>query len=368
MTNLLDYLVWRGDLSFVQDPFNEVDNLILAELCYFDFGEVIEKGEVISLETAVRRYLKLYPRGTHKLGLLMSPAFDDFLLLAAQSARFAEIKLSFPASIIKKQPAMQFAAITYDLPTGELYIAFRGTDDHIVAWKESLSLAVKDEIPAHKAAAAYLKAVLQKRKEKLYVGGHSKGGNLAMYAALKTEVSYRDRIIKIYNNDGPGFRQDQSENEAFLAMKEKLWWITPYLSLVGAMLEHGESAEVIESAGKGLLLQHDAFTWRVRGNSFVRLPTRSDESRKLENAVKSWTEKLGAKEQKHFIDTLYHLLTSSGAETLSEIGEDKIRAAYKATATLFTLKKETRELVAHALLLFFRERRNAIRNEKAKKD
>ncbi|MBQ4121100.1 MAG: DUF2974 domain-containing protein [Clostridia bacterium] len=368
MTTLLDYLVWRGDLSFSQDPFNEVDNLILAELCYFDFGDVIAKGETVTLENAARRYLKLYPRGTHKLGLMMTPAFDDFLILTAQTKRFSEIKLSFPVNIIKKRPAMQFAAITYELPTKDLYVAFRGTDDHIVAWKESLSLAVKDEIPAHKAAVAYLNAVLQKRSENMYVGGHSKGGNLAMYAALKIDPSDRCRILKIYNNDGPGFRRDQSENEAFLAMKDKLHWTTPYLSVVGAMLEHGENAEVIESSGKGLLLQHDAFTWRVRGNAFVRLPARSEESRKLENAVKAWTEKLGEKEQKHFIDTLYHLLTSSGAETLSEIGEEKIKSAYKATATLFTLKKETRDLVAHALLLFFRERRNAIRAEKAKKD
>ncbi len=367
MTTVLDYLVWRGDLSFSQDAFNEVDNLILAELCYFDFGDVIEKGETITLEVAARRYLKLYPRGTRKLGLMMTPAFDDFLLLTAKTARFSGIKLSFPVNIVKKRPAMQFAAITYELPTGDLYVAFRGTDDHIVAWKESLSLAVKDEIPAHKAALAYLKAVLQKRSENLYVGGHSKGGNLAMYASLKIDPADKSRIIKIYNNDGPGFRRDQSENEAFLAIKDRIHWTTPYLSVVGAMLEHGENAEVIESAGKGLL-QHDAFTWRVRGNAFVRLPARSDESRKLETAVKTWTEKLGEKEQTHFIDTLYHLLTSSGAETLSEISEDKIRAAYKATATLFTLKKETRDLVAHALLLFFRERRSAIRAEKAKKD
>ena len=367
MTTVLDYLVWRGDLSFSQDPFNEVDNLILSELCYFDFGDVIEKGETVTLETAARRYLKLYPRGTRKLGLMMTPAFDDFLLLTAQTARFSGIRLSFPVNIIQKRPAMQFAAITYELPTGDLYVAFRGTDDHIVAWKESLSLAVKDEIPAHKAALAYLKAVLQKRNERLYIGGHSKGGNLAMYAALKIDPADQNRIITIYNNDGPGFRRDQSENEAFWAIKDRIHWTTPYLSVVGAMLEHGENAEVIESAGKGLL-QHDAFTWRVRGNAFVRLPARSDESRKLETAVKTWTEKLGEKEQKHFIDTLYHLLTSSGAETLSEISEDKIRAAYKATATLFTLKKETRDLVAHALLLFFRERRSAIRAEKAKKD
>lgn len=368
MTNVFDYLVWRGDLSFAQDPFNEIDNLILAELCYFDFCDVIEKGETVTLETAARRYLKLYPRGTHKLGLLMSPMFEDFLLIAAQSARFSSVKLSFPVNIIKKRPAMQFAAVTYELPTHELYVAFRGTDDHIVAWKESLSLAVKDEIPAHKAAVAYLKAILQKRSENVYVGGHSKGGNLAMYAATKLDPAEQNRILQIYNNDGPGFRRDQSENPAFLAIREKLCWTTPYLSLVGAMLEHGENTEVIESSGKGLLLQHDAFTWRVRNKAFVRLPARSEESKKMESAVKTWTEKLSEKEQKHFINTLYHLLTSSGAETLSEIGEDKIRAAYKATATLFTLKKETRDLVAHALLLFFRERRNALRAEKKPKD
>ena len=366
MTNIFDYLVWRGDLLFSQDSFNEVDNLILAELCYFDFGIVMEKGETVTLETATRRYFRHFPRGTHKLGLLMSPAFDDFLLLAAQSARFSKIKLSFPVSIIKKRPAMQFAAITYELPTGELYIAFRGTDDHIVAWKESLSLAVKDEIPSHKAAAAYVKAILERKSGKVYIGGHSKGGNLAMYAALKIEPSDRDRVLGIYNNDGPGFRQDQSKNEAFLAMQAKLHWTTPYLSVVGAMLEHGDSAEVIESSGKGMLLQHDAFTWRVRGKSFVRLPGRSDDSKQLENAVKAWTEKLGEKEQTYFLETLYHMLTSSGAETLSDIGEDKIRSAYKATATLLTLKKETRELVAHALLLFFRERHAALRAEHKK--
>ena len=188
-----------------------------------------------------------------------------------------------------------------------------------------------------------------------------------MHAALKIDPSDRHRILTIYNNDGPGFRRDQSTNEAFIAIQNKIHAVTPFLSVVGAMLEHGDSADVIESFGKGLL-QHDAFTWRVRGTAFVRLPARSEESRKIEAAVKSWTEKLNEKEQKHFLDALYHLLTSSGAETLSEIGEDKIRSAYKAAATLFTLKKETRDLVAHALLLFFREQRNAVRAPNTKKN
>ena len=366
MTTVLDYLVWRGDLTFEQDPFNEVDNLILSELCYFDFIDVIEKNESVSLETVARRYFKRYPYGTHRLGLLLSSSFDDLLLLCAKSARFSQVRLSFPVSIVKNKPATQFAAITFELPNKTLYIGFRGTDDHIVAWKESLSLAVKDKIPAQKAALSYLKAITQKRSEAFYVGGHSKGGNLALYAALHLDAAERHRILQIYNNDGPGFRHNVSETEAHLALKDRIHAITPYLSVVGAMLEHGNTAEVIESYGKGIL-QHDALTWRVSGKAFVRLPSRSEESLKFETAVKAWTEKLGEKDQTIFIETLYRLLTSSGAKTLSDLGDDKIRSAYKATATLLTLNKPTRDLVANALILFFRERKNALRNSKNNK-
>ncbi len=363
LANILDYLAWRGDLSFEKDAFNEVDNLILSELCFFDFGEIMSKDEILNLGTAVHLLSEKHDMNTHRLGLFFTSSFEKLLLAAAKSHRFGDTLISNPISVHQASPAMQFAATTFYLSDGTAYVAFRGTDDYILAWKESFTLGIKDEIPGQIAALAYLKQVLKTTAKPIRVGGHSKGGNLALYAALQLSSEEQERLVAVYSNDGPGFRKNVRSEEAFLNLKGRFYSMTPYVSVVGAMLEHGDDSDVIESDGKGAF-QHDVFNWHVECNRLVRVPDRSKTSKEFEATLKAWINKLPDCEKEVFLETMYKLLTSSGAKTLSELNNDKLRASYKFASTLLTLDKNTRELVLRCLALLFRERQNVLKERK----
>lgn len=361
MANILDYLSWRGNLTFRQDPFNEVDNLILSELCFFDFCEVMEESDILNLGSAASHFFEKYPKESHRLGLLFSPSFEELLDRASHCRRFENTLVSHPVSILKEEPAMQFSATTFTLEDDSVFVAFRGTDDHIVGWKESFSLGIQDEIPGQSTALAYLREVLAHTSAPVRVGGHSKGGNLALYAALHLSDKERERIIGIYCNDSPGFRRDLADTDAYKSIADRCLRITPYLSIVGAMLEHGNVNEIVASDGKGLF-QHDAFNWHVQGNRFVRLPDRSKESRQFEYTLRYFLAELNDDEKREFLETYYKLITASGATTLSELKEDGLRAAQKMAASLLTLSKDVRQLILRATGILFRQIR-AVKNE-----
>lgn len=380
MANILDYIDWRGDLllpgkpsgALEEDsataPFNEVDNLVLAELCFLDFQEFVpsprlpeeEKAVCPTLAEAARLFFEKNPRDKINLGLLIPREIPELLEKAAASPRFGSIVLSDYINLTDIEREIQFAALTYTLPDNTKYVAFRGTDDTIIAWKEDFNMSILETVPAQTEALAYLRNRLaESAPDTLFrVGGHSKGGNLAVYAALYLSEEERERLLAVYNNDGPGFRVSVRNSPAYKSLSGRLCNLTPYLSIVGALLEHGEDCEVLESDGKGVF-QHDGFTWHVMGPSFVRLPDRSPRSHELEATLKAWLGKLNEEEKKTFINTLFELLTSSGAVTLNELNEDKLRASYKIASTLFGLDKNTRDLLSRTLVLLFREQ-NAV--------
>ena len=124
---------------------------------------------------------------------------------AAKTNRFGSIELHDYINSVDTKTQTQFGAITFSLDKNNHYVAFRGTDNTIVGWKEDLNLAVQQEVPAQKRATSYLSDIASKYSGKLIVGGHSKGGNLALYSVFKAEKSIKDRIEKRVGFDGPGF-------------------------------------------------------------------------------------------------------------------------------------------------------------------
>ncbi len=366
MANILDYIKWRGDLSLSASPFNEVDNLILAELCFIDFENIVpppdEKGK-ITLRDAAEAFFEKHEGEKISLGLFVPSAIVELLREAAKSKRFSEIKLSAFVNIIDEEKEMQFSALTYHLTDKTKYIAFRGTDDTIVGWKEDFNMALMNEVPSQRAALEYL-IKASKGFHKLRVGGHSKGGNLALYSSMSAPKRTRSKILAVYNNDGPGFRESVRQNEGYLSIKEKITSPTPYLSIVGSLLEHGENFYVVDSDGKGFF-QHDGFNWYVMGNRFVSLPNRSNESLEIEKALKSWISSMTDKEKEEFITNFFKILYSTGAKTLSDINDDKLKSSYKMISTLLSLDKSARDKLSRAIILFFKERNAILKAKKS---
>ena len=207
MANILDYLDWRGDLQISERGFNEVDNLLLAELCYLDFGGIVPPGfdAPVPLQEAMRRYDVL--REHESMGVLVPDQIPELGRCMAASARFSGLLLCGYENKIDDETQTQFSALTLLLPDGTAYVAFRGTDDTIVGWKEDFNLAFLPVVPAQRMAVQYLQAAAAVFSERpLRVGGHSKGGNLAVYSAVFCSEAVQNQLMQVYNNDGPGFR------------------------------------------------------------------------------------------------------------------------------------------------------------------
>ena len=357
MAGLMDYLDWRGDLTMSQAPFNEVDNLILAELSYVDFLGIVPgpgEGRSITLEEAAEAFFARFPAGERiDMGVLIPDTIPDMLRKMADSPRFRTMRLDHCVDVADPQRDEQFAALTVETGDGALYLSFRGTDDTLAGWLEDLELACAREVPAQKEAVEYVRAVAKHHpRRKLRLGGHSKGGNLAVYAGTFCPASIQRRIEAIWSNDGPGFYEDLLDHPAHRRIQERIHSIVPKSSVVGMLLEHEESYTVVDSDQLGFL-QHDGFSWQVMGDHFITLRQVSRQAQMSDLALRRWVHGMSAQQRRQFVDALAHVLKASGAETLTDLRDDSFKAVAAMVKAMKELDKETREgLLALIRLLF----------------
>ena len=359
MANMMDYIDWRGDLEFSQVPLCEVDNLIMSALCYIDFENIIPpdfEGSVL-FNTAAKEYLKLHRGEKAYLGAIVPPQIVALMARAAKSRRFGRLRVCGYLNYVNDETETQFCALTYLLDDKTAFIAFRGTDDTIIGWKENFNMSFIHPVPAQIAAAAYLREAVATLGDKrsFYVGGHSKGGNLAVYSIVKNDVKITDKVLGAFNNDGPGFTKEFIESEEYRLAKKKIKTIIPQSSVVGMLLEHEESYEVVKSSQVGLL-QHDALSWEVMGGKFIHLDTVTDESRFIDRTLKQWLGEMSAEERETFVSNLFDSLMSTNAKTLTDLNDDrkKLRQAWNG------LDADTRNTVFKCVKLILREKTKTI--------
>lgn len=358
MANLLDYLDWRGDLTLAQAPFNEVDNLILSELSYLDFGGIVpppgEKGGV-PLHQAAEAFFQRYGEAENiDMGVLVPSDIPVMLRRMAVCPRFRDMELHCFADWLDNEQAEQFAALTVDTGDGRLYMAFRGTDDTLAGWKEDLHMACMPQVPAQAMAVQYTRqAAKQLPRRKLRLGGHSKGGNLAVYAAVFCTAAVQRRIERVWSNDGPGFHHDLRELPVHRKVADRIVSIVPSSSVVGMLLEHEEDYEVVESSQRGLW-QHDGFSWEVLGDHFVRLGSVDRQSRLYDKALHSWVRQMPMEQRERFVEGLFSVLTASGAQTLTDLKEDHLKSAGAMVRAMKDMDKDTRDALFYAVGLLLR--------------
>ena len=237
MANIMDYLDWRGDLSFWASSFNQVDNLIFSELAYLMLEDIVpvhgsDKG-YISLYNVWKDYVYL---SCDQSNLIYDPA--PLLEKAAHSERFKNVKLKDYLNVFDTDSHIQFAAVSFYLEENLIYIAFRGTDGTIEGWREDFNISYMREVPGQMEAVSYVNDVAKDFKGKIILGGHSKGGNLAVYAGAFCEELYKDKVIKIYSNDGPGFNREIANTKEYSEVLDKVELIIPETSLVGILMSN----------------------------------------------------------------------------------------------------------------------------------
>ena len=340
MANIFDYLDWRGDISFTEDPFNVVDNLILSWMAYVGLDEVMPCGicnEPITIKDASARFFQLYDLEEKLKGVCLTRTSVLLFSKLAECPRFQNMRILNYVNHISEELQKQFSAMTIEIDKNTLYIAFRGTDDTIV--------------PSQIEAANYLEETVKGRSEKLIVGGHSKGGNLAVYASMKASKDVKNRIIRVYNNDGPGFQKYILESSEYQEIIPKVKTIVPESSIIGMLLGHEEEYEIVHSSQRGIM-QHDAGTWEVMRNSFVYLDSVSNASKFLDNTIKEWIATLDTNQRKEFVDRLFEILESQGAKTtneLSAMGLKNLVGAIKVIGNMDPVVKRNLSIVVKSL-------------------
>ena len=327
MDGILDYLDWRGDVPFAVSPFNEVDNYIVCKIGMCDFDGIVSEGaEHVALGDALQAFFaRCGDRGAY-FGLLASEHLTPMLRRLPEAPRFRDLTLTGFVRRALPECTEQFAALTVGLPDGTHYVSFRGTDDTLYAWKEDCMMALSGAIPAQLDAAEYLARCAAMYEGPLRVGGHSKGGNLAVYAAALADEAVQARITEIYNNDGPGFDAAFLASPGYLRIRDRLLTLLPQYSIVGTLLEQDTNYTVVRSSRFGVAA-HDGFNWVVRGTGFVRCQDMSRSSRAFDATMGRILAQMNMDERREFIDTLFRILSATGAVTLTDINERRIRRA-----------------------------------------
>lgn len=358
MANLLDYLDWRGDLTLEQAPFNEVDNLILAEVSFVDFSDVVPPpgmGKSVPLRTAAETFFARFPEGEKiDMGVLVPDEIPDMLRKMAASRRFGNMGLNCFVDWLDAEKGEQFAAVTVETGDGRLYLSFRGTDDTLAGWKEDFDLSWRPEVPAQKKAEQYVTEVArQYPRRRLLLGGHSKGGNLAVYAGVFCPAAVQRRIDTVWSNDGPGFRDDLLDLPQHRRIEDRIISIVPKSSVVGMLLEHEEAYTVVDSDQLGFL-QHDGFSWQVMGDHFITLRQMTRQAHLSDLELRQWVQGMTAEQRGKFVDALFAVLTASGAATLTDLKADSFKAVGAMVRAMKDLDKETRDGLLKFVGLLFR--------------
>ncbi|MCM1117879.1 MAG: DUF2974 domain-containing protein [bacterium] len=351
---IIDYLREYADVSLQEEPMNDVDSLVLCQFSYLKFDGLVplvtENGRSVSLQQIYGHpdYEKLY--GDERYEKENRALFEAM----QKSVRFRKMKLNCYVNIIETRADFetQFSAVTLLLEDGSMYVAYRGTDETIVGWKEDFNMAFLSPVPGQEFAVKYLNMVTERLPHRFYIGGHSKGGNLAVYAAMNCSPQVRERIIKIYSMDGPGFRPEVLEKCDFGQIEERTCKILPHSSLVGMLFEKDIRYQVVESRTFGLA-QHNPFTWLVQDGHFVTVSDIYETRRFMDDTLNEWILSLDEQSLRTFVDTLFQILSASEADNLIDFTTNLKRSMKGVVEAMRGLDEDTQKALRRTVKSLF---------------
>lgn len=322
MTNIIDYILWRGDLTMEKSEFNIVDALIFTQISYLDFDKIVSSDikEKIKIEEAYELYKT---KRDKKLGIIIPKEIEELFSAMADSLRYKDLLLSGYVNKVDRNSEMQFSGICINMKD-DVFVSYRGTDDNIVGWKEDFNLGFMQAVPSQIEARKYLEESIKKsNRSSFYVGGHSKGGNLAIYAFSNIKRQYKKRVLRVYNFDGPGFLEEVVKREEYVEGEEKIVNVLPKLSLVGQLLNRVGKEMIVESDGN-ILTQHRAFSWHIQGADFVKASSLNEGSIMVDNVITKWISEMNYEERENLVENLFKIFNISDVHTLTDMA-DKIK-------------------------------------------
>lgn len=314
MSNYIDYVKWRGDLTFDQVEMNEVDITMFSMFPLIDLSSALSVDEVETLKDVYEEYVNSGKR-KESLGLIIPDEVVDLLEVCAKSERFSSVIFKDYVRNIDKYNVSQFAALTAETDKVRI-IAFSGTDDTVVGWEENFTMMTRRSIPAQRLALHYVESKIKDDKIN-YVIGHSKGGNLAMYSYVHSPKRIRDLIKRVYSLDGPGTMfEDWSEKT-----DGKIVEIVPQDATIGRIFNHYGTIKVVHSTHVGIN-QHDAFSWSVNKDGYVE-DKQTCACETVENTMREIIVSLDDEQRLMFVDSITRILRYAQAHTLTELDKNK---------------------------------------------
>ncbi len=349
---IINYVNEYGKHTFMEKAMNDIDSLVLCQFCYLKFDglvpDVREPGRSVSIEElAVHAdYEKMF--ADERFEKENRALFEAML----QSRRFCRLRSNCYINIVEKEWETQFSAVTFLLEDGTIYIAFRGTDETMVGWKEDFNMAFLSPVPGQAYSAKYVNMVTAKIHKPVFLGGHSKGGNFAVYSAMKCAPKIQERIIKIYSMDGPGFRPEVLAECGYKEIADKVVKILPHSSLIGMIFEQDIRYRVVESKTFGVA-QHNPFTWLIKNGRFVEADD-IYKRRKIRNrALNEWILSLDEERLKIFVDTLYQIITASQTDNLIDFTADWRQSINGMMSALKDVDEQTGQMLRETVKSLF---------------
>lgn len=316
MSNINDYLMWRGDIELdSKNRLNEVDSMIMARFSYLRFDKIkMNKEETIETVSTKMKDLKNEE--------FLYNGDKDLITNLGQSIRFKDMEVTDYIKTNEKELEKQFGAVTVHLSDKEMYISFIGTDSTVYGWKEDFNMAFMDSVPCQVSGKEYVEKVAAKYPDKkIRIGGHSKGGNVAIYSALTASKEIQNRIIKVYNYDGPGFNKEVINKYKTSSILQKIETYLPQDSMIGRIMTHEEKCTISYSIEKGIY-QHDIYSWQVIKDDIVKSEKNTESSEDMNRTVTDWLEITTPQQRKVFIDSVFELFYATDAKTFGEISNN----------------------------------------------
>lgn len=359
MGNLITYVQQYGAQTFEDKSLTDIDVLVLTEIAYLPFDEIVPKSfdvtEAISLEQLGKEFEIIKEKEHENNPFMITSERIELLEVVSKSQRYKEIKVFGFMNDIDDERTKQFAAVCYKWEEENRWIIFRGTDETLIGWKEDFMMTYSDLIPAQTDAIEYLKKQAETFSGTLNVSGHSKGGNLSLYASAMQDEAIQNRIEQIYCWDSPGVHRSILGTEGYQRVVSKAKRYIPQDSIVGLMLESQVPYHIIESQGSGIS-QHSALMWNIEEDHFVELTELTKNSQLTDQTFKQWTEVVSDKDLKLFFDTFFDLIFGMGVETVNDVYYNFRMYMQKFFEKAYQMDPEKREVLLRVGHLLFQIR------------
>ncbi len=356
MDTLFDYLKWRGDLSFNKVEINEIDLGIFSILSYNDYlEELILEDNFISY--SLKELVKIMADKNLMFLDKDNPQFKiqclDLLSLISTKKRYQDVRIFGYSNNFESQNDLQFAAVSFILPTGDIIISYRGTDASLIGWKEDFMMSFKKSVGAQECGKLYLDKISSLTDNDIILVGHSKGGNIALYSAMMSSKGIHKRIKLVYSFDGPGFNEKTLLDFKESDIKDRMKTLVPQGSVIGILMQHEEPIEIIYSNKGNGASQHMIFSWEVQIDKFKRHEKRDTTSLIFDKSIRSWLTKLDENEMEQFIESTFEITNSIGLKDFIGMKKKPFQTIYSLINTFSKSNKDSRKLMDKVLTKLF---------------